>query len=70
MIEDIEFLKGLRFSWTRIADILGISRSTLYRILEEEGLSRQLTFTDISDGDLDRLVVDIKRIHPIMMVNV
>lgn len=63
-IEDIEFLRGLRFSWTRIAEILQISRSTLYRRLEEEGLSRESTFSDISDLELDRVVASIKRSHP------
>lgn len=63
-IEDIEFLRNLRFSWTRIAKILEISRSTLYRRLEDEGLARQLTFTNITDNDLDREVERIKRMHP------
>ena len=42
----------------------GISRSTLYRRLEEEGLPRSLTFTHISDQDLDRVLEDIKHSHP------
>ena len=45
---DIEFLRGLRFSWTKIASTLGISRSTLYRRLEEEGVSGDVHYTDIS----------------------
>lgn len=36
---DIEYLRSLRFSWTKIANILGISRSTLYRRLSEEEIS-------------------------------
>jgi AraC-like DNA-binding protein len=63
-IEDIEFLRSLRFCWQRIAQILGISRSTLYRRLNEEGLSRSLSFSVISDADLDKLVTDIKDLHP------
>ena len=62
-IEDIEYLRQLRFSWTCIAKILNISRSTLYRRLDEEGLSRQLTFTNISDQELDMEMEDIKRSH-------
>ena len=58
-IEDIEYLRQLRFSWTCIAKILNISRSTLYRRLDEEGLSRQLTFTNISDQELDMEMEDI-----------
>ena len=63
-IEDIEFLRQLRFTWTRIAQILGISRSTLYRRLDEEELSIHLTYTVISDADLDRLIESIKAVHP------
>ena len=35
-IEEIEYLRGLNFKWT---GLLGISRSTLYRRLEEEGIN-------------------------------
>ena len=62
-IEDIEFLHGLRFPFTQIAAILGISRSTLYRRLEE-GISRYCKYTDITDVNLDREIVDIKMEHP------
>ena len=37
-LEDVEFLRSVWFSWVKIADILGISRSTLYRRLDEEGI--------------------------------
>ena len=63
-IQDIEFLRGLRFPFCKIAVILGISRSTLYRRLEEEGLSQDLTYTDISDRDLDSELAAIKSNHP------
>lgn len=63
-IEEIEYLRGMRFSWTKIAEVLGISRSTLYRKLEEEGLSSSLTYTDISDRNLDRVLLEIKSNHP------
>ena len=63
-IEDIEYLREFRFSWTHIARILGVSRSTLYRRLEEEGTSREARFTNIIDVQLDRHIADIKRDHP------
>ena len=63
-IDDIEYLRGLRFTWTKIAEILRISRSTLYRRLEEEGIHCDLHYTDISDYELDRVVESIKQAHP------
>ena len=62
-IEEIELLRNLRFSWTRIATLLDISRSTLYRRLEE-GISLSTTFSNISDRDLDRVIGAIKATHP------
>lgn len=63
-IEDIEFLRGLGFSWTRIAQVIGISRSTLYRRLEEEGVPTSVWYTQMSDVDLDRVIQQLKRDHP------
>ena len=63
-VEEIELLRSLRFSWTRIAALLEISRSTLYRRLEEEGISLSTTFSNISDMDLDRVIQTIKADHP------
>ena len=63
-IEEIEHLRGLRFSWTKIAKLVGISRSTLYRRLEVEGIGITDTYSDISDDELDRAVQYIKLSHP------
>lgn len=42
-IEDIDFLRGLHFSWTNSS---GISCSTLYRRLKEEGISHETRCSD------------------------
>ena len=63
-VEEIELLRSLRFSWTCIATLLGISRSTLCRQLTEEGISLSTTFSNIYDGDLDRVIGTIKAAHP------
>ena len=63
-LEDVELLRRLHFTWCRIAEILGVSRSTLYRKIEEEGLSQDLTYTDITDAELDLQIQAIKKVHP------
>lgn len=63
-MEDVEFLHSVRFLWVQIADILGISRSTFYRRLDEEGICRLTSYTEIADTDLDRVIEGVKRSHP------
>jgi len=63
-MDEVELLRSLRFSFTDIAKILDISRATLYRRLEEEGLSSECTYSDISDNDLDDCLIRIKYNHP------
>lgn len=62
-IEDIEYFRGLRFTWTKIAALLGISRST-YRRLREEGIDLSCAYFDISNADLNHMVQAIKMDHP------
>ena len=57
---EVEFLRSLGFSWTDVANLLRVSRSTLYRRIE---LSSQ-GYTSISDVDLDQLVHQLKTDHP------
>ena len=60
---EVEALRGLNYSWTEIAEILGVSRATLYRKLAEAGVSTD-DYSPISDSDLDNIVMGIKRDHP------
>ena len=60
-VEVVEYLRSLRFNWTKIATILGISRRTLYRRLQEWNLPLDINYSVISDSDLDRLVAEVKR---------
>ena len=63
-MSEVEFLRGLQFSWTRIAEIMGVSRSTLYRRLEDDGIDHMLRYSQISNAQLDELMVTIKSHHP------
>ena len=60
---DILEWRKLNFSWSKIAGMLGISRSTLYRRLNEVGVSTD-DHTQLSDHQLDHVIEGIKRDHP------
>ena len=62
-VDDILKLRCLHYEWTKIASILGISRATLYRRLEEEGISPN-DYTPLTDDQLDEVVISIKHDHP------
>ena len=59
-MDEVEYLRSLRFTWTKIAQILGISRRTLYRRLSEWNLPLDTYYSTISDSDLDGLVAQVK----------
>ena len=63
-LDEVEYFRGLGFTWTKIAEMIGISRSTLYRFLEREGISSTRKYSEISSSDLDRAVAAIKQEHP------
>ena len=62
-MDDVEFIRRQRFTWTKIAVILGVSRTSLYHRLDE-GIPPSTTYSDISDQQLDQLIHQIKVDHP------
>ena len=62
-LDDMEFLCSLKLNLTRVASILGLSRSTLYRRMTEEG--RIIGgYSNISDAVLNSVVQRVKVDHP------
>lgn len=60
-MEAIRELRMLRFAWTKIANILNISRQTLHCHLNGSGL---MGFTDVTDEELDGIIQSYKATHP------
>ena len=60
-IAQVTQLRKLGMSMTKISDIIGVSRSMLYRGLENADL---VGFTDLSDQQLDQLIASYKETHP------
>ena len=62
-VEDILSLRQLNYSWKKICDLLHISRSTLYRRMQESGISVD-DYAKLSESSLDKIIQDIKVNHP------
>jgi hypothetical protein len=62
--EQIEGLRKIGFSWTKIAQLIGISRATLYRRREELEIGYEHGYNDISDSELDGVVQGIVEQSP------
>ena len=62
--EQLEHLLALGFSDPNIANVLGVSLSTVRRRMSEYGLSVRALYSVISDQDLDRVVAEIKEDFP------
>ena len=62
----VQLLRSWRFSWTRIAYTLCISRTTLWRLLKEAGYDFSIDgrFTQISDDSLIKEIERIKETFP------
>ena len=62
-IEQVELLRTAEFTWEQVAEILGISRTTLWQRFHELGIPLR-KYTDISEHDLDYLVRDFQHNNP------
>ena len=62
--QQLQFLRDLHFSWTKIAKILGVSRKTINRRRQELGMSQELSWSSISDNDLKQIMCDIQTLTP------
>ena len=58
--DQLEHLRSLHFSWTKIADILHVGISTIQRRRQEFGLDAKFeNFSNISDSELDNIYVTL-----------
>jgi len=64
--EQIRFLRELHFPWKKIADLLGVSESTLRRRRSIYGMTgdEEPSWTQISDNDLEKIVQEIQELTP------
>ena len=64
--EQIRFLREMHFPWKKIANLLGVSESTLRRRRLMYGMTdlEESSWTQISDSDLDRIVQEIQELTP------
>jgi hypothetical protein len=61
--EILEELRGLGFTWTKIGEMLGVSRWTISRRVAANGLQDMSGFNQLSDVELDKLVKDFISNH-------
>ena len=52
----LEELRELEFSWIKIGEMLGVSRWTIHRRVEEYGLQNMTGFHNLPDEELDEIV--------------
>jgi len=61
--EQLEFLRSLCFTWSEIAQLIGVSRMTIYRRREEFGMLEEPTAT-LTDSELKQKISEIRKILP------
>ena len=59
----VEFLREMHYSWDKVADVLMVSRSTLWRRLNELGISLS-SYSNITDSELDGVMGILVRDYP------
>lgn len=59
--EELLSLRQLNYSWTKIARMIGVSRRTLYRRLQDFGIESN-SYSDISPSELDEVVRSVKTV--------
>ena len=57
-LEFLEELRGLGFTWTKIAAMFKVSRSTVMRRVREYGLQNLAKFSNVSDQEVDEIIND------------
>ena len=60
----IEGLRDLGFTWSKIAAMIGVSRITLHRRIRELGLEEETRYSEIDDQELDVFVRTILALLP------
>ena len=56
--EMLEDLRGIGFSWSKIAKVFSVSRWTVSRRVKEDNLDELQGFLDISDSELDNIIAN------------
>ena len=60
----IESLREIGFSWTKIAELVGVSRVTMYRRRRELEIGEQHNYSEITDIQLDAVIQSIVQNSP------
>ena len=59
----LEDLCGMGFTWTKIAQMFGVSQWTLYRPVREFNLQDMTSFSSMADSQLDEIIREYLRQH-------
>jgi len=62
-IDTVELLRSCGYTWNQVAEALQVSRTTLWRRLQDSGYQMK-KYTDICDDELDSIVAQIQRDNP------